>query len=203
MGGTLLALSDEIDQGVLNVPGGVYSLMLPRSTDFTSLHAILNANYPPPRDQQLLLTALQSYWDYSDPVTFAPHQLTNMLMSPSGTQMPPRQLVMQEGIGDVQVANVATRVVVRTMGLPYIGTPTENVYDVTTIAGPATAGYTQWNLDPNPPPTGFNTPTSMDNNTHEGVRALPKVIQQIQTFLQPGGQIVDDCAGPCHFPMPN
>jgi len=201
-GGTFLALSPDVDRGALNVPGGVYSLMLPRSVDFTMLKGLLDGNYPIQRDQQLMMSALQSYWDFSDPITFAPHHLSDTLPGLDGKPLSPRRLVMQESIGDAQVSNVATRVVVRTVGLQLVGAPIEQVYGVTAAAGPLDAGYTQWSVAPSPLPTQFNQPLPDDNQAHQNARAIPQLVEQLKRLFHPDGRVEDTCgAVPCVYPL--
>src|SRR5262249_10626623 len=45
MGGIATAVSQEWTRAVLGVPGEDYSILLPRSTDYSSFGAILNGNY--------------------------------------------------------------------------------------------------------------------------------------------------------------
>jgi hypothetical protein len=201
-GGTFIGLSPDVSRAALNVPGGEYSLMLTRSADFNSLKKLLNITYPAQRDQVVLLAQSQSYWDWSDPITFAPYSLTAPLPGPDGNPLPQRHILMQEGINDTQVPNVATRTVVRTLGLPLEKTPVQMVYGVDVKAGPLDSAYTQWDVHGVDASNG-NTPPAMDNGVHGSVRKLPAVMAQLQAFLTPTGQITDACGGiPCVFDMP-
>lgn len=208
-GNVFMALSPDVTRGVLNVGAGEYSLMLMRSADFKDLKTILDFTYPSQRDQQVLLAVSQSFWDFADPITFAPHELRDTLPDPATKlPMPPRHILQQESKNDAQVPNVATRKLVRTMGLKLLNTPVEMVYGVETATGPLDSAYTQWDSHPTPPPSRWNTPPFQGKgdwpmpggySAHEAIRRYPKLIDQLGAFLKPQGQVVDTCGGPCSF----
>ena len=201
-GNIFLALSPDVDRGVLNVGGGEWSFMLPRSVDFKPFKSLLNSVYPAQRDQAVLLSALQSDFDEVDPITFVGTSLAAPLPSPTGAPLQPRHLLMQEAIADAQVPNLATRLAVRAAGLSYVGTPIELPYAVTRTAGPADSGYTQWDVHALPVPPTTNLPPLMDNVAHEAIRRLDKLQDQLAAFLRPDGKVVDTCGGPCVYPAP-
>jgi hypothetical protein len=200
-GGTFMGLSTDVLRGALNVPGGEYSLMLTRSADFNSLKKLLNITYPSQRDQEVLLAVSQSYWDWSDPVTFAPYSVKAPLNGSDGKPLPPRHILMQEGIHDAQVPNLATRVVVRTLGLPVLDPPVEQVFGIESASAPLDAAYVQWDIHGVDLSNG-NTPPTMDNVVHQNVRKLPALIEQLRAFFRPDGQITQTCNGPCVFDPP-
>jgi hypothetical protein len=201
-GGTFIGLSPDVSRAALNVPGGAYSLMLTRSADFRSLKLLLNITYPSNRDQEVLLALSQSYWDWSDPITFAPYSIAAPLPGPDGNPLSQRHILMQEGRYDTQVPNVATEMVVRTLGLPLMQTPVHMVYGIDVKAGPLDSAYTQWDVNGVDSENG-NTPPMMDNGVHGSVRKLPAVMAQLQAFLTPTGQVTDTCGGmQCVFDMP-
>jgi hypothetical protein len=187
----LLALGPDLQRGVLNVPGADWSLLIWRSTDFNSFKPLLFGALPDQLDAQIYIGLIQSEWDYVDPGTFAPHLFAAPL--PGGV---PRPVLVQESIGDAQVTNLATRYLVRTLGLPGVAL-SEPVYGVTTQAAPLESAYTQWNSHPMPLPPASNTSLPMDTGAHNAVWLNDLAEQQIRAFLQPGGQVTDVCGGPC------
>ena len=192
-GGTFMALSKDVVRGVLNVPGSVWNLMMMRSHDFASLKTFLNSVYPDLLDQQVLIAALQSYWDYTDPISFAPHILGDPLPF-----TPAKRILVQEAINDAEVPNLATRILVRSLGIP--GTNLEQpVYGVDEQAAPLDSAYTQWDVHPMPVPPDVNLPPPMDNGAHGAIRELPLLVQQLQAFFKPDGQVVQTCSGVCAF----
>lgn len=193
-GGTFMALSKDVTRGVLNVPGSEWSLMMMRSHDFQGLKTFLDSVYPDFLDQQILIAALQSYWDYTDPISFAPHVLGDTLTPDT----PPKRILVQEAINDAQVPNLATRVLVRALGL--VGTNLEQpVYGVTEAAAPLDSAYTQWDVHPMPVPPDVDVPPPMDNGAHEAIRRLDPLVEQLRGFFKPDGQVTQTCAGLCVF----
>ncbi len=192
-GGTFMALSRDVVRGVLNVPGSEWSLMMLRSHDFQPLKQFLNSVYPDMVDQQVLIAALQSYWDYTDPISFAPHVIAAPLPS-----TPAKRILVQEAINDAQVPNLATRVLVRALGIP--GTNLEQpVYGVDDMPAPLDSAYTQWDVHPMPVPPDADLPPMADNGAHEAIRALPALVSQLGAFFKPDGQVVMTCNGICSF----
>jgi hypothetical protein len=191
-GGTFMALSEDITRGALNVPGGNWSLLMFRSMDFSELLALLGVILPDKLDEQILVTLMQPEFDFTDPAGFAPHVLADPL---PGSAV--KQVLLQEGIGDEQVTNLATRLLARTMGVPGLDLE-QPVYGVTTQAAPMPSAYTQWDSTPSSlPPTG-DSPATQDNMVHDNTRKLGNVEAQIKAFLAPGGMVTDVCGGaPC------
>jgi hypothetical protein len=111
-GGTVMAIAQDITRGVLGVPGVNYSLLLTRSTDFAQYALILNPSYPNQLTRPLLLALIQMLWDRSDPNGYAHH-----ITSDPYANTPVHKVLIHEAFGDHQVANVATEVEARTLGL--------------------------------------------------------------------------------------
>ena len=192
-GGTFMALSQDIERGVLNVPGCEWSLMIYRSVDFASIQPLLSLIVPDPVQDQTLLAALQSEWDYTDPATYAPHLLHDPLPG-----VFTKQILMQESIGDAQVTNVATRVLARTMGIAGLDL-IDPIYGVVQMPAPLDSAYTQWNSNPMPLPPAGDLALSSDNGAHDAVYQYLPAQEQILAFLQPNGQVLETCNGPCNF----
>jgi hypothetical protein len=193
-GGTFMALSPDVERGVLNVPGCQWSLMIYRSTQFSPLYPLLNAILPDPLDRQLLVAASQSEWDHSDPASFAPHLIRDPLPG-----VRPKRVILQEAIGDSQVPNMATRVLARAIGLQGFGL-VEPVYGIEEAQGPLDSAYTQWDTHRTPLPPAENVPPPVDNGAHGAIQGLPALNQQLRLFFRPDGLAVNTCEGPCDFP---
>ncbi|MCU1282599.1 MAG: uncharacterized protein JWM53_6145 [bacterium] len=192
-GGTFMALSRDVVRGVLNVPGSTWNLMMLRSHDFTALKTFLNSVYPDFLDQQILVAALQSYWDFTDPISFAAHVITDPL-----PMTPPKRILVQESINDAQVPNLATRLEVRGLGIP--GTNLEQpVYGVDELPSPLDSAYTQWDVHPMPVPPDVDLPPPSDNGAHEAIRRLDPLVEQLRAFFKPDGRVTQTCNGLCVF----
>src|SRR5690606_25860149 len=66
-GATYMALSTEVERGVLGVMGMPYNLLLDRSVDFNPFFALMKFSFPDPRDRTLLLGLIQLLWDRTEP----------------------------------------------------------------------------------------------------------------------------------------
>lgn len=193
LGAGFLALSPDVQRGVLNVPGGLWSLMISRSTDFVSLKGLLGGLLPNPLEQQLVFAISQTEWDHTDGATFAPH----LLAQPLGGQSAKRVLV-QESIGDAQVPNVATRIVARAMGVPALGPLGQPVFGLPVAAAPLDSAYTQWDSGATLLPPPGNVALPEDNGAHNAIWPSPGATAQIRAFFRPDGQVTDVCGGaPC------
>jgi hypothetical protein len=190
-GGTYMALSEDVTRGALSVAGGEWTLMFQRSTGFLPLSTVLDAEYRDLLDQQILIALLQPDFDFSDPVGFAPHLLASPLPN-----APVKHVLVQEGIHDTTVPNVATRVLVRAVGMPGIDL-VQQVYGIPVAAAPQPSAYTQWDIMATLVPPDTNQPASTDNPVHESVRRLSLVEAQLQAFFTPDGQVQQTCTGPC------
>ncbi len=119
-GGSLTAISPDINRSVLGVPGMNYSTLLRRSVDFdtyakgdfgTDTELGLYDNYPNELERPLILALIQMLWDRSDPNGYAHHMTHDPLPN-----TPTHDVLLHVGFGDHQVADVTTEVEARTIG---------------------------------------------------------------------------------------
>jgi hypothetical protein len=115
MGGALTALDPDVDRGVLNVTGMNYSTLLRRSVDSDEYFKLpglgLYANYPDELERPVLLSLMQLLWDRGESNGYAHNMTTDPLPNTN-----PHEILLQAGLGDHQVANVAAEVEARTIG---------------------------------------------------------------------------------------
>jgi hypothetical protein len=183
---------------VLGVPAASYSLMLTRSTDFVVFKGVMNGTYPSERDQELMLAWSQNFWDQSDPIGYVGHAIKDPLPDESGKPMAPKKLLIHEGRYDLQVANIATHVMAREMGVKGLKPMTYPVWGVDETEGPLDAAYTSWDVHPMPVYPENNVPPPKDNEAHGAIRKLPEAIEQMRRFFRPDGKIEQTCtSGPC------
>ena len=190
-GGTFLALTPDVERGALNVPCGFWSSFFWRSSDFYLFLPPFRDSYADPLDLQALMAMTQPLWDYTDPATYAPHLLHAAL---AGSM--PKRVLYQEGIDDASVPNQNTRAMVRTMGMKLLRPAVQSVALVDEVDGPQDSAYAQFDVGASP--LGGNDVPPAGTDTHETIRRLEAVKQQLQLFLREGGQVVDTCGGkPC------
>ncbi len=193
MGGAFMGYDPDITKGVLGVAGGIWSTMFQRSSQWPQFELLIKGSYSDYVDQQLGLAVAQSFFDFADPVTAAPHIVKSPL---AGTPM--KQILVQMAVGDSQVPNLATMAMARTEGIPFIGATTLSLYGIDMSAGPAPSGLTIWDVHAKPAAPLTNETPTVDNGAHGAIHSLPKLQQQMQGFLTTG-MITDTCGGPCSF----
>lgn len=182
-GAVVMANQDTIGTAVLHVGGSAWSTMLERSSDWPAFEVLVEQQIPDPYHRQLLYAASQLYWDPIDPANYA-------------TGLQGRAILWQEVIGDDQVPNISTELLMRSVGVP-LGTPAiTNPYGVSTVDLPTVApAFTQFDpqLDE---PDPINVPAA-----HTGAHTIPRswegcIAQTVGVYLN--SNTVDHyCDGPC------
>jgi hypothetical protein len=229
IGGALIAVEPDLDRGVIGVPGMNYSTLLTRSTDFGTGKPPDPANpglpeyayplyqsYPNELERPLIFSMMQTLWDRAEADGYALHMTSDPLPN-----TPAHQVLMQAGLGDHQVTQIAAETEARTIGAftrsPYTDPGRDN--DVTPGFGLPRIGaypfdgsaFTLFDIGPprqengetvgtNPPPT-TNTPPAREGqqDPHEFPRRSFDGRRQKDAFLRIGGQVIDVCgARPCY-----
>jgi hypothetical protein len=193
-GGTFMALTPDTVRGVLAVGAANYSLLLQRSIDFNVFQELLEPVYPDELDRQLLLGLIQQPWDRADPQAYLPHLIAAPL---PGT--PAKKLLLQPGIHDSQVTNIATEIQVRSLAIPAVAPSVQPWFRVPERAAPFDGSAVAiYDVNGTAAPL-TNTPPADENGVHEAVRRLDAARRQIDAFLRPDGRIESFCDGPCFF----
>lgn len=189
------ALNKDITTYALNVAGGLWSLMMQRSSNFASLSLMLAVKYPSALDRLILTSLSQHHWDFTDPATFA----QNLVKSPLQGQ-PLKRVLLQEAKDDDQVPNLGTRYLARAAGLPLLTPYIDAVFGLTTQGQPLDSAYVQWNTYPSVKPATTNTPApkaQASDSAHNNLRKLEPCIRQWTLLFVPGGKIYNTCDGAC------
>jgi hypothetical protein len=187
LGGTYLALSPHLTRGVLSVGGADFTLMMFRARPFGLFLGAISQAVPDALDQQKFAALLQTGFDRIDPLTYAPHVLT----SPYPGAPASRRLLVQYGLGDAQVPNVATELHARALGLVQQLPATREVPALPHQQG-AVEGSALVQFDfqlPEPLPGTVADLPSQDNPVHEGVRRDTAGRDQVDRFLRPDGRV--------------
>ena len=191
-GGTLLALSTEFERGALLVGAMNYPIMTGRSLDFETYEIILKAFYYDRIDRELLMNLASSMWDYAEPGPWLAHLTKDPV---EGTAA--KKLLYQTALNDCQVPNLASDMGARTIGLPLLNEPLEQLYGLETADGPTDSAYVVYDTGVPTIPPG-NIAPSDDSGSHSTQRYVEAARQQINAFFQPDGQIQSFCEGPCN-----
>jgi hypothetical protein len=109
-----------------------------------------------------------------------------------------RRLLMQIGIGDAGVPNIASHLQARSLGLSLLQPAPREVPGIDTIDAPHDgSALVEFDFGTDPLPGITATPAGTDSEAHEGVRRLPAAQEQVDRFLRPGGLIEHTCEGVC------
>ena len=222
MGGLLLALSPDLQRGVLGATGMNYSTLLRRSTDFTPMNAVMQYAYPNPLDQTLLMALIQTLWDQAETNGYLTHIRTAPLPG-----MKPKDVLLHVAFGDHQVTNWSAWVEARSLGIPmnWPVTAPERNYPQTPFAGITRIGDASgpddgqkvvqypvhgsamivWETGPvrqasdgkitgTEAPLTANLPVTAGEDPHYHPRNDPEARRQKAHFLRTG-EIIDVCHG--------
>ena len=213
LGGAATAIAQDWTRATLGVSGMNYSLFLNRSADFAgsrfkilgfdlpSFRQILHHSYLDELERPLVLALIQMLWDRAELNGHAGHLVRDPY---PGT--PVHEVLVHEAFGDQALANVATEVLARTLGIP-VHQPAladgrdprpDPYFGIPAIPSDPFAGsaYVVWDDGSCPTPLD-NTAPMKDRDPHGVIRRQPSVQRQKAVFLETG-EVVDVCGGePC------
>ncbi len=202
MGAAYLAFSPDIDRGILGVPGGPYSLLLPRSKDFDPFFLLFKNKFDDHRDIMLFVAGLsQQLWDPTEPGGWM------WDMTRDGDKLP----LLQPAIYDNQVTTLGAQIMARAYGAVTVPNPARPIWGVEAkdlSGGYSGAAIAEWKFTDLPeeplivaPPGSkdvveppFNDERNLD--PHECPRRNPQAQEMAWVFLTTG-EFVDTCEGPC------
>jgi hypothetical protein len=195
-GCTYMALTTDVTNGYLGVPGMPYNLLLNRSIDFEPFFAVLRVMYKNMRNVQLVLALAQMLWDRTEPNGYCPY-----LTQDRFPNTPDHRVLFHVAIGDYQVSPLGAHVMARTVGAKTISPQTRPIWGITSAeapyAGSAIVEF-DFGLPPAPktnvPPTGTGFPK--DGDPHGKVRDLESAILQGVYFLHQG-KVIHTCKDAC------
>ncbi|MFN8626663.1 MAG: hypothetical protein U0587_11895 [Candidatus Binatia bacterium] len=210
MGMMFAALSPDIVNANIDVPGMNFSLLLQRSTDFSQIEDILKlTGLADPMQRALTYGILHELWVRGESAGYATHVTRNPLPGVS-----PKHILMTMAWLDPQVSNVATEIAARTLGLPnLVGSLRTGMVEIPDTPGPLASALVIYDTGSfelsNPaqasfiPPLANLAPQPNCCDPHPIRAFIPASLEQLQTFLQPGGQIVNFCDGLCDAGQPS
>ncbi len=178
---------------MLNVGGGGFTHIMPRSLNFGPFGLLLGTVFSDPLMVQSYIAMMQRPLDRIDPVSYAPNVLTTPLPgSPTD-----RRLLVQTGLGDPQVPNVAAFLHARALGIPQAMPAPMSIFGLAPVAdADAPSSITVFDFHVDTSGYAEGKPIS-PNQVHAGVRANAGALKQMEAFLKPGGVITHACDGPC------
>ncbi|HEY5927613.1 MAG TPA: hypothetical protein VIV11_38275 [Kofleriaceae bacterium] len=187
MGTTVCGIDPVIKRCVLQVNAINYSMMLERSLDWPQYRTILIGAYDDPLVVALMLSLMQQEWDRTEPVVVA-----DVITGEGFPDTPPKQVLMQVAIADVEVPNVASEYAMRTMKVPLITPSPYTPFGVETAASASSgAVWYDFGLANTIPVT--NTPPP-DNDVHGSIRNKKATTDMMKVFYETG-MITNLCTG--------
>ena len=110
--------------------------------------------------------------------------------------VPPKQVLLQDAIGDAQVTTLGAQVMGRAYGASLVETPTREVWGLEAQAS-GFIGSALVEYEHGAPEVPFvNTPPNDADDTHEDTRRTFAAQEQLDTFLRTGA-VVQYCDGIC------
>jgi hypothetical protein len=210
LGGALTALAPDFQRAALIVPGMNFSLLTSRATPFAPFQEVLYENYKGGVERALLSSMTQILWDRSDANGYAWHMTRNPYPN-----TPRHTVLLHQAFGDHQVANVATEVEARVIGVrlrapaldPGRSRDRWPFYGIRRIPGLPWGGSAlvvydigppRGDLGTPPPPIG-NVPPEAGADPHARTGFDPAAAAQFSEFLKLDGAFVDTCGSrPCY-----
>lgn len=195
LGGTYMALTTDVERGMLDTAGQPYNLLLPRSADFDAFFEIISARYDDPLVIAYMLALAQILWDRVEPTGYS-YAIAHETLP--GT--PAHQVYVRPAIGDHQVTTLGAHVMARAIGAAHLDTGLRDVYGLESVAAPYSGPAALVEYDFGHPPEPLdNVPARACGDPHDVLRTVPEAQQQLDHFLRTG-ELVDTCNGHCSFP---
>ena len=191
-GGTVMALSTEVTRGVLGVPAANFSTLLQRSRDFEPYFILIRAAYPNDLNRMLTYPIIQQLWDKAEPNGWYHHTVSDPLPA-----TPVHKVLVHMATNDDEVSNVATEIMVRSMGIPQLTPVVKSYYNIPELAA-SFDGSAMHESDEGDPAIPVTNIPPADNNAHGAMRGRPAIQAEIDQFLRTGGNVQNFCSGSCN-----
>ncbi len=184
LGGTFMALTEHVKRGVLGVGAAGFTFIMFRSNSFRYYLQLMQQQLPDALDKQKFAAMAQTVLDRIDPITYA--------------TLITRPILMQLGIGDTQVPNMAAHVHARALGLSHLQPAPRVIEGLPTVEGPFDgSALVEFDYGIDPLPGHLAKIPEEQNEVHEAVRRQPEGIAQIDAFLRADGVVEHTCDGAC------
>jgi len=192
VGTIVTAMSQDVERGVLGVPGCCYPFLLQRSSVFAAYADVLGAIYPSNEPLPLILGILGTAWDSFDPLTYAVHMSDGYF-----PDTPKKSVLLHVAKEDAMVHNEASFILARATG-SVLMTPAVREVDLVPTAAYPYEGNAMVEVDfmvaDDPTPLD---PAVESTDTHGWLRKWHPAQDQLVHFLATG-EVIDVCDGaPC------
>ena len=194
-GATLMALTTDIERGLLAVPGQSYNLLLNRSVNFDEYAGQLYGTYGwNALHMQMNLALMQGLWDRGEPTGYSKYIRTNRLPN-----TPAHEVLIQVSKADHQVTNLGAHIMARTIGdVVNLEELIRPVWGIESKSGEHT-GSAMIEIDfgnPDPPITNIPHWGDTMRDPHGRATELAALAETLVTFYETG-RVANPCDGPC------
>jgi hypothetical protein len=190
-GATFMAVTTDVERGVLAVPGQPYNLLLERSVNFDMFNAIIEGAYPSAFDKAMVLSIAQLLWDRVEPAGYSHHIRDNLL---PGT--PAHEVLLLVSIGDHQVSTLGAHIMARAIGARNLRPTNRAPFGIEEVDGPATgSGMIEFDFGLPAEPLE-NVPMSEGQDPHGRLREIDAAFRTSAQFFRTG-ELVNLCDGAC------
>ena len=202
LGASIMALTQDIERGLLAVPGQSYNLLLNRSVNFDDFAPLFYGKYDwNALDTQMNLALIQGLWDRAEPTGYSKYIRTNRLPN-----TPAHEVLIQVSKGDHQVTNLGAHIMARTIGGVVnlasdsdVANVIRPVWGIDVVSGPH-EGSSMIEIDfGNPEAPLINIPQWDDTlpDPHGRATQLNGIGTTLLNFYETG-IAVNPCNGPCN-----
>lgn len=194
LGGVYMATTNEVQRGVLDVPGQPYNLLLTRSVDFDDFFGLLRGTYSDPVDIAYLLGTLQLMWDRVEPTGYT-HRIVSDPLPGTWTH----DILMTAALGDHQVTTLGAHHMARAAGIGHLDTGIREIWGLSEFNdGDVGSAYVEYDFGLPPDPV-CNVPQTACDDPHGKLRQQEAAREQINAFLRTGA-ISNFCdGGVCNY----
>ena len=205
MGTFLAALTPDIERFNVDVGATNFSILLSRATPFRELEDLLfNFTQPNVTIQALGIQLIQELWTRGEPAGYARHVTGSNAEPLPGAG--PKKILMTVARFDHQVSNQASEIMARTLRIPSLeGTAEPDKPGIPVLPGPLDSALVYYDSgalvpgvdDQDIPPLMNRRVARGRCDPHSARLTTPASLDQLSTFLQPDGEIVNFCDGIC------
>lgn len=195
LGASIMALTTDIERGLLAVPGQSYNLLLNRSVNFDEFAPQFYGNYNwNALDVQMNLALIQGLWDRAEPTGYSKYIRTNLL---PGT--PAHEVLIQVSKADHQVTNLGAHIMARTIGgIVNLANTIRDVWGIPVASGEHN-GSAMIEVDfgnDDPPITNIPHWDDTMRDPHGRATELEALGPVLKEFYETG-VVSNPCDGPC------
>ncbi|MEM7152038.1 MAG: hypothetical protein AAF799_04310 [Myxococcota bacterium] len=192
-GATYMALTTDVERGVLGVTGQPYNLLLSRAEDFDGFFSNLRTRFSDQRDVWMLQGLMQMLWDRTEAAGYSRHIREDTLPG-----SPAHQVLLRAARGDHQVSILGAQTMARAIGTTQLDTGLGEVWGLDSSAGPIEgSAYVEYDFGVPPDPT-TNEPQRLCEDPHERLRWVGAAREQMDAYLR-NGRAESFCGGACVF----